>query len=285
MSLVRSLAHELLELEARYRTSTALSMDPIHVVLDYSEPKDREVAAWIAAQLAYGRVQPMLVAIRKALAPLGPKPSAFLQAHRETHLRRVLSSRLQDWVWRFQTSEDLIQWMLAWKRLDGEGGLEAQLQPSSEADADQRLSTLVQRLRRELPSTHGLRFFLPDPMEGAACKRWRLFLRWMVRQEWPDLGLWKDYPRTALVIPLDTHVARISRLLGLTSRNTPDGRMAQDITHRLAKLDPHDPLRFDFAISHLGILGDCPLKADPLCCQACPLRRHCREGKRIKSTS
>lgn len=220
----------------------------------------------------------MLRAIRRALAPLGGNPARQARVWNEAEMHEHLGVALGDWKWRFHTREDLIAWVLAWKRLDQESGLrglEPHLAPGDGALADEALSRLVQRLRRELPGSHGLRFCLPDPLEGSACKRWRLFLRWMVRRGWPDLGQWESYPPSALVIPLDTHVARISRLLGFTRRAASDGRTAREITEALRKLEPEDPLAYDFAISHLGILGDCDGADDPVRCAGCVLSGVC----------
>jgi uncharacterized protein (TIGR02757 family) len=242
---------------------------------------DREVAAWVAAHLAYGRVAPMLRAIAGILAPLAPCPSAWLRAAGAADLRQ-LERTLGTWKWRFHTGQDLVRWCLAWKALDQESGgrgLEPHLAPGGDSDEDLNLSRLVLRLRRELPPSPGLRFSLPDPRSGSACKRWRMFLRWMVRTEWPDLGQWKTCRTSRLVIPVDTHVARISRFIGLTRRRTPDGRMAQEITAALRLLDPEDPLKYDFAISHLGILGDCPGVRRLSGCSDCPLVDLCSAGE------
>lgn len=273
MRAPESLQAALDALKARYDTPEALALDPLVIALVVEDPFDQECAAWLAAHLAYGRVAPMLRAIRKALAPLGPHPASWLRGHREAEARRILAEALHDWVWRFHTAADLIEWLLAWKRLDGESanlGLEPHL-----AGGDLALSRLVQRLRKELPPTRGLRFCLPDPGEGSACKRWRMFLRWMVRPGWPDLGRWTAIPAAGLVIPLDTHVARISRCLHLTDRRTPDGRMAAEITEALRTVAPEDPLRYDFALAHLGILGDCTGRFDPGNCARCPLSSVC----------
>lgn len=266
------------DLCARYDTAGALDLDPLSVALAYADPLDRELAAFVAAHLAYGRVAPMLRAVRAALAPLGPRPAAWLRERPETGARQALQRALKDWAWRFHTGGDLVDWLLAWKRLDRESGsgLEAHLLPGPGEDGDAALSRVVQRLRAELPATYGLRFSLPDPLEGAACKRWRMFLRWMARAGWPDLGLWTRYPQDQLVIPLDTHVARVSRFIGLSARATPDGRMAREITEALRRIDPDDPLRYDFALSHLGILGDCPGVRRKATCAACPLYAICR---------
>ncbi len=271
------LGEELEALRVKYETSQALAMDPLSIPLRFTDPMDQELVAWVAAHLAYGRVAPMLRAIEGILVPLGEAPASMLRGAGEADLSR-LREALEGWKWRFHTGSDLYHWLLVWKTLDLESGglgLEPHLAPSPDAPSDLRLSRLVHRLRGELPSSHGLRFMLPDPLEGSACKRWRMFLRWMVRQGWPDLGLWKTHPVQTLVIPLDTHVARIAKLIGLSRRATPDGRMAHEITDALARLDPSDPLKYDFAISHLGILGDCPGHRNPTACQDCPLVSVC----------
>ena len=264
----------------RYDTAVALAKDPLIVPLAYPDPLDREVAAFVAAHLAYGRVEPMIRAVRAALAPLGPRPAHWLRERSEAEALQSLGQAFQGWAWRFHVGADLAAWLVAWQRLDHESGrgLEAHLLPGPNEDPDATLSRLVQRLRGELPATYGTRFSLPDPQEGAACKRWRMFLRWMARTGWPDLGLWAGYPVARLVIPLDTHVARVSRFIGLTARATPDGKMARDITDALRSLEPADPLRYDFALSHLGILGDCPGVRKRSTCAECPLYSVCRAG-------
>lgn len=272
----KGLGAALVELCHRYETEEALSADPLAEVLPYAEPSDREVAAWVAAHLAYGRVAPMRQAIRRALEPLGPHPAEALRSRSPEAARQRLALALVDWRWRFHTGTDLMHWLLAWKRLDAEQGLEDAFLPVEGESADQALSRVVQGLRRDLPPTPGLRFNLPDPLEGAACKRWRMFLRWMVRTEWPDLGLWRRYPAAELAIPLDTHVARISRYLGLTQRKTADARTVQEITATLRAFDAKDPLRFDFGLSHLGILGHCPGCRTLPACAPCPLVAVCR---------
>lgn len=267
---------------ARYDTAGALEKDPLTVALAYPEALDREVAAFVAAHLAYGRVDPMIRAVRAALAPLGVHPADWLRERSEPELQQDLTRALASWAWRFHTGPDLTAWLLAWRRLSLEtgGGLEPHLLPGQGESPDVALSRLVQRLRRDLPKSYGTRFSLPDPLEGAACKRWRMFLRWMVRTGWPDLGLWTRYPTDRLIIPLDTHVARVSRFIGLSRRATPDGKMAHEITESLRRLDPADPLRYDFALSHLGILGDCPGVRRLPGCSPCPLVSICRAGRR-----
>ncbi|MDR2560526.1 MAG: TIGR02757 family protein [Holophagales bacterium] len=256
----------------RYQTEAALVADPISIPAKYHSAIDKELASWVAAHLAYGRVAPMLRAIRRALEPLGENPAKWVRGSDESAIRDSMQKSLEGWVWRFHTLEDMIGWIIAWKRLDGSTGnkgLEPLLLPADGLSAEQRLSGLINHLRQSLPSTIGLRFNLPDPQRGAAAKRWRMFLRWMARKGWPDFGVWENYPAEALVIPLDTHVHRISLMLGLCARRAQDLKTALEITNSLKQLDPKDPLRYDFAIAHVGILNDCTRKKAGSCGDCC----------------
>ena len=119
----------------------------------------------------------------------------------------------------------------------------------------------------------GLMQFFPSPSGGSACKRANLFLRWMVRDRDIDFGIWKGIPKNRLVIPLDTHIARISRCLGFTRRASSDWKTAVEITEALKELNPEDPLKYDFALCHHGISGMCTSKSKGLenNCTGCAL--------------
>jgi uncharacterized protein (TIGR02757 family) len=90
-----------------------------------------------------------------------------------------------------------------------------------------------------------------------------------------DFGLWRGIPPARLVIPLDTHVARIAANLGLTLRRSVDWRMAVEVTAALRTLDPDDPVKYDFAICRLGILDHCPRRRDPVKCARCLIKPVC----------
>ena len=122
----------------------------------------------------------------------------------------------------------------------------------------------------------GIWHSLADPRRGSACKRWNLYLRWMVRPaDGVDMGLWTGVDPAHLVIPVDTHVARIARFVQLTQRATPDWIMAEQITDALRVFDPRDPVKYDFAISRLGILNICRSKREISICSQCPLDPIC----------
>src|SRR5262249_1415536 len=127
--------------------------------------------------------------------------------------------------------------------------------------------------------TRGFRHLFPLPADGGACKRWHLFLRWMVRRDAFDFGDWAPVSPAKLMIPLDTHVANMADALRLTRLRSRTGRMVEDITGRLRTLDPGDPIKYDFALCHTRMRGDCLGRRAPVCA-ACRLRPICRHWAR-----
>jgi uncharacterized protein (TIGR02757 family) len=134
------------------------------------------------------------------------------------------------------------------------------------------------------PGPLGVRYFFPRPSAGSGCKRLNLFLRWMVRRDELDLGVWTRVSPSKLVIPLDTHVIRVARCLGLTRYQSPGWRMACDITAALRQIDPLDPVRYDFAMCHLGMMNACGFKRAQGDTQ-CPLRGACQPSARRRRPS
>jgi hypothetical protein len=133
---------------------------------------------------------------------------------------------------------------------------------------------------RRLPPGSPIRFFFPDPADGSACKRWNLYLRWMVRSDALDFGLWPGIPTDRLVVPTDTHVHRIARRLRLTRRKTADWKAAREITDALARFDARDPVRFDYALCRIGILDICHPRPSLSLCHDCPVQDPCSIGRR-----
>ena len=130
------------------------------------------------------------------------------------------------------------------------------------------------------PLSRGTRYFLVSPSGGSACKRWMLFLRWMVRPaDGVDLGLF-DLPASELIMPLDTHVLRIGRFLGLVQRKDASWRTAMSLTQAMKKMDPQDPTRFDFALAHVGISSGCTGFRGDAPCAACSISTLCRAPRR-----
>jgi len=135
-----------------------------------------------------------------------------------------------------------------------------------------------------LPARPGVCYFFPRPSAGSACKRLNLFLRWMVRRDELDLGVWSRIPPAKLVVPLDTHVIRVGRCLQLTRYTSPGWAMARDITASLRRLDPEDPVKYDFSLCHLGMMNACGFNRPQKDAQ-CPLRGICQPRARTARRS
>jgi uncharacterized protein (TIGR02757 family) len=258
------------------RSAAFLANDPLDFPRRYREPDDREMAAFFSAALAYGRV----TIIRNNLADLFRRmpegPAAFV---RDFDSRRD-SARLAGFRHRFNSGEDvaclclLLRAMLeeagSLERffLEGDDPAAVDIGPALSSFCRRALALDVTALYgcRALPKDAGVRYFFPNPQGGSACKRLCMLLRWLCRpDDGIDLGLWRGINPARLLIPIDTHTARISRLLGLTARRSPDWRMALEVTESLRRLDPDDPVRYDFALSHLGISEGCTGKRGEAC--------------------
>src|SRR5262245_61249936 len=282
-----SLKHHLDTFLAHFPRERHLTNDPVQFVRLYEDPADREVVGLIASGFAYGNVKSVLNTVRTVLSYLGPSPVQTIA----TFDPRQDMRRLKGFYHRFNTSRDLAVFLWIIRRsLEDYGSLEAAFSSgitAGDADVSGALHHFSEVLlgfgheqfypRGELRRRVGVRFFFPSPQQGSACKRMNLYLRWMVRPEdGVDCGVWTKVKPRQLVIPLDTHIARISGYIGLTNMQTPGWRMAVDITQSLRKLHSDDPVRYDFALCHLGIAGDCPRKRNLLKCARCPIVAICR---------
>src|SRR5262249_42195989 len=219
--------------------------------------EDREVVGWIASAFAYGRVETIQDNVGRVLAALGPSPAATLDAIEDFH--RFGRERLSEFRHRFHGRDDaaLLLFVIGEARRTA-GSLQAFFEGCSrpeDADVGPLLDRVVTAIRRfdyrplrgarSFPPGSAPRFFFPSPSSGSACKRWNLYLRWMVRRDRLDYGLWSGISPSRLVVPTDTHIHLISRRLGLTRRKSADWKTAREITDRLARFDPADPVRFD----------------------------------------
>jgi uncharacterized protein (TIGR02757 family) len=236
--------HELLgpRLETLYRLygPETAGTDPILFVGRYEAAEDREVAGWIASAFAYGQVRTIQDNVGRLLTALGPRPARALDAVRDW--RRLAREGLAGFRHRFHGAVDAaaLLFAIARAREEGQGSLRRFFEREGRAedrDVGPLISRAVARIEsfdyrpvlgsRRLPERSPVRFFFPDPAAGSACKRWNLYLRWMVRRDAVDFGLWPGIARDRLVVPTDTHVHRIARRLGLTRRKSADWKAAR----------------------------------------------------------
>lgn len=260
-----------------------LESDPIAMPHRYARADDREVAAFLAAALAFGGATQIRRSVVRVLDAMGPRPARWVRGFRAERE----GAALEGFTHRFVRGRDLGCMFLILKRmLREDGSIEGFFAHGHAVDAptvrDGLASFSARALETDLspyykgalPSGARVRFLFVSPESGSACKRMNLFLRWVAREaDGVDLGLWKAVSPRQLIIPLDTHVARVSRRLGLTRRNTPDWRMAEEVTAALRALDPSDPCRYDFALCRPGILGLC--REEGARCGECPLGKVC----------
>lgn len=242
------------KLYRKYNKKEYVHPDPLEFLYNYRDIKDREIAGFIASSLAYGRVAQILNSVSGVLDKMGSSPYAFLGNSTLCSLRK----RCGGFKHRFATDETLSAMLTGIKYVLEEYGslYECFLKGVSQKD-----ETVL----------NGLEFFtgkiisgccgspghlIPLVTKGSACKRLNLYLRWMIRKDDVDPGGWEKIPPSMLIIPLDVHMHRISRLIGFTERRQADMCTALEITSCFRKLVPEDPVKYDFALTRFGIRAD-----------------------------
>jgi uncharacterized protein (TIGR02757 family) len=261
--------------------------DPVHRVRPFRTAADREVAGFCAAALAFGRVASVLNSIDTLLRIMGPHPAAYVRRFEPDGAHPELRAMVHRWT----RGVDLVAllWILR-QMLEQAGSIERffvegladsdeDVGPALDRFSKRALALDIRRAYGRIPRRPGVCYFFPRPSAGSACKRLNLFLRWMVRRDEVDLGAWTRVPASKLIVPLDTHVIRLGRCLRLTRYRSPGWRMAADITASLRRVDPVDPVRFDFSLCHVGMMNACGFARGQGDTQ-CPLRGLCHPRAR-----
>jgi uncharacterized protein (TIGR02757 family) len=239
---------------------TKIEPDPLQFLHGYKNPADIEFIGFTASVFAYGSVKQIIKIMEKITGITGPEPLKFLLETNRAELTKIFSGC----AYRFYTSYDVATMFVALKSIYEKYGLLKNLFLSNYNAEDENLRRAISAFRsgfiaaaanEKRKLTRGFLFMLPDSESGSACKRMNLFLRWMVRKDELDFGLWSEIPPSKLVIPVDTHVARICKQINLTKRKNSDWKMAEEITANLKICDSSDPVKYDFAICHIGMRG------------------------------
>lgn len=264
--------------------SQFLDSDPVGIVHEYGSPEDREVAGFVASVLASGSAAQIRKSAHKALALTGKSPSEFartLTTEKAIDIFRPFKHRWTD------GGDIAFIFFIMGKILREFGSVGAFVQTLDNPKEPTIEGVLIRfsgwitgqyssrfRINSSRP---GISYLIPSPADGSACKRLAMYFRWMVRgPDGVDFGLWRFITPSRLVIPVDRHIARMASLLGLTSRRSPDWKMALEITESLRCIDKHDPVRYDFALVRPGILRECTPQSRGNCL-LCLLREVCRE--------
>ncbi|WP_437677558.1 TIGR02757 family protein [Sorangium sp. So ce131] len=266
------------EVRARCAVEERRAQDPVSFVHRYTDPADQELVALLAASLAFGNVKALRAKIGEALDRLGPEIA------RVADDPRAVSARLRGFRHRVYQGRDLAGLLVGARqvqRASGSLGAAFAAELSRSGDLRQALGAWVRAIRTaggldRRPNDRGAAHILPDPEKGSATKRLMLLLRWMIRPaDGVDLGLW-PVPPSALLIPVDTHIEKLGYNIGLTDRRGATWKTAEEITAALRRFDAADPVKYDFALCHLGMLQQCPSQRDPVRCEGCGVKAVCR---------
>ena len=269
-------------LYARFPFDRSIADDPISEVRPLAvDPRRAEVAGLLASTLAIGNT----TAIRGAIADLARRAEGdvgwLVASGHARERRRRLSSFRHRWIRGEQV--DYLCAILERYYREHESLEAVFLDGLASGGFSGGLDTLARLLRGDSlrtrlgPPPRGYRVLFPSPRDRSRspCKRLTLFVRWMVRDRYPDLGVWRHVPTGELRIPLDQHVHWIAFHLGLTGRRTRTWRAVEEVSEALRRVDPLDPIRYDFVLCHTGISGDCPKERDISVCGPCSVRPDC----------
>lgn len=228
--------------------------DPLEFLYDYEKIEDREIVGLIASSLAYGRVVQILKSVSLVLNKMGRSPLGYVKKASPKSLKKDFSV----FTHRFASVEHMTALFLGMKQvIKDHGSLYEGFLSGFKSDEDTILHAIT-TFARNLTQVkgHSAGHLIPLPERGSACKRLNLFLRWMVRKDDVDPGGWDNIPTSKLIIPLDVHMHRAGLQLGFTDRKQGNMRTALEITEGFKKIAPEDPVRYDFALTRLGIRGD-----------------------------
>lgn len=276
----------------RYHQPAYLGSDPLVMVRAFDDPQDREVAALFAALLAYGNVKQINASLLRLFTAMGGRPGRFIHEFDMDVARVALSG----YKHRFSDENDILClcWLLhqAVQKQSLEAGFRSAMREGEMdlANAAGRFFDYLHSFsfepyfdRDSMKARSSFKHLMPRADKGSACKRIHLFLRWMIRgDDGIDLGLWPSVPAALLLVPVDTHILRISTNLGFSTRKAASLEFARDVTRMLRLVDPDDPARFDFSLCRLGILKLCPSKADLQMCERCELQGVCQKRRTLE---
>jgi uncharacterized protein (TIGR02757 family) len=264
----------------RFNRRDLIKPDPLQFVYQYNSPSDKEIVAFLAAALAYGRVEQIEKSLNNLFMRMGKSPYAFVQGFDKTK-----RERLNNFKHRFTTGQDIADLLALLKQvLSRYGSIEgffAEGYSPNDKNIIPALTKFCDSLWVMYSKEHnghlrrGLKYLLASPEDGSACKRLNLFLRWMVRKDDVDLGLWKSIDKAKLIVPVDVHIGRLCRILGFHNNKTISLATALQITESFAQIEPADPVKFDFALSRIGIIEGCNGKHRAEC-EGCEILEFCK---------
>jgi uncharacterized protein (TIGR02757 family) len=239
-----------------YHSPDLLKLDPLIVVRKFKDKTEAEVFGLVAALFSYGRVERIIITLETILDRIDGSLLPFIK-NSSIETKRETFAGIKH---RFNDGEDLAVLFEVIKTiLEKYGSIENCFFESGENHED-RLEGFTQEAKSIGVKLHqgtlrNFNYLFPSPSGGSGCKRLNMYLRWMVREDdGIDLGLWSKISSKDLIIPIDTHVVKISQRLKLTDKKNGNWKMALEITNNLKKFSKNDPTKYDFALCHWGMV-------------------------------
>jgi uncharacterized protein (TIGR02757 family) len=241
----------------QYNRRRYVHPDPLECLYSYENIRDREIVGLVASALAYGRVKQILNSVARVLSIMNPSPYLFIKNKNYRSICRAF----EGFAHRFATGDHLSALLWEMKRVIARfGSLNDCFACGLSPDDETVIPAMIFFARQLTAGKNKAGHLVALPEKGSACKRMNLFLRWMVRKDRVDPGGWHNVPVSKLVIPLDTHMHKISLNLGLTQRKNADMNTALEITSCFRQFAPDDPVKYDFVLTRMGIRDDLDVK-------------------------
>ena len=270
-------------LYVKYNHRRLIKPDPLQFVYEYSGQADMEIVGLLSAVLAYGRVEQIEKKLTELFARMGNAPYEFVR-----NFDRKARAKLKDFKHRFTTGDDISDLLMLLKIVVVQHGTIEKCFAKGYNFNDENIISAMSKFCDSLlriytvkfggPPGRGLKYLLASPAGGSACKRLNLYLRWMVRCDDVDTGLWTSIDKAKLIVPIDVHMGRLCGILGFYDNKTASLKAAKQITDSFAEFTPNDPVKYDFSLSRIGIVKNCNGKYKPGC-QMCELVSFCLEKK------
>lgn len=251
-----SLLKQKLNYHYRYFDKEKISPDPLEFPHRFENFYDIEISAFIASIFAYGNITQIMKVLNLIHEIMGNSPHEFI-----SNFHKLNKNPFEGIKHRFYTSEDIFNLFKVINSVYSNYGSFRRLFILYYFPNEENIKNALQSFSENLlniwqhfaPITNGAKFMFPLPAKGSTCKRMNLFLRWMIRKDELDFGYWNEISADRLVIPVDTHIARICKELKLTKVKNTSWKMAEEITQNLKKFNSDDPVKYDFAICHIGM--------------------------------
>lgn len=239
----------------KYNSPEFISHDPIQIPHQFTDPDDIAIAAFLSATIAWGNRKSIINNAEKLMALMDREPKDFVLNHTQEDL-----NRFDGFVHRTFNEKDARQFMVSLKHIFKTfGNLENAFTQLYKQQGDLQKAIAAFKTHFFEPLLYErTKKHVSDPERNSSAKRLNMYLRWMVRRDKSgvDFGLWEQIKMSDLSLPLDVHTGRVARKLGLLSRKQNDAKAVKELDGNLIQLDPHDPVKYDFALFGLGAFED-----------------------------